>query len=102
MIFVYVPVPSMALAKKIAKVTVTSRLAACANILPKMVSIYEWNNRLRTENETVLILKALPRDLKALQAKIKELHPYEVPCIVSFKSHSANAAFVDWVERQTR
>lgn len=102
MIFVYVTVPDVATAKKIAKIAVRSRLAACANILPKMIAVYEWKNKLATENETVLILKTLARDLKELTRKIEELHPYDVPCIVSFKSHAANGSFADWVERQTR
>lgn len=100
MIFVYVTFPNVASAKKIAGHLVANKLAACGNILPKMVSVYSWKKKLRTENETVLILKTVPRRLKALQKEIEKFHPYEVPCIVSLKASSANHAFAQWVHEQ--
>lgn len=98
---IYVTAAGRAEAEKIAETVVTERLAACANILDGITSIFHWNGTLCRENETVLILKTMEEKTDALAARIKELHSYECPCIVILPIEGGNPAFLDWIGRET-
>lgn len=98
--FLYITCPTSIEAEKIATNLVESRLAACANILPQMTSIYEWKGKLQKDNEVVLILKTQ----KSLAAKarhhIETQHSYEVPCILEL-DFNPNPAYGRWLKTQT-
>lgn len=97
---VYVTAPSRKEAEKIAETVVTERLAACANILDGVTSVFHWEGKLCRENETVLILKTTEEKTDALTARIKELHSYECPCIVVLPIEGGNPAFLEWIARE--
>jgi periplasmic divalent cation tolerance protein len=97
---IYVTAPSREAAEQIAETAVTERLAACANIFDGATSIFHWEGRLCREQESVLILKTTAEKTDALTGRIKELHPYECPCIVVLPIESGNPAFLDWVRRE--
>jgi periplasmic divalent cation tolerance protein len=97
---IYVTTPSREEAEKIAEAVVTERLAACANILDGVTSIFHWEGTLCRENEAVLILKTTEEKADALTARIKELHSYECPCIVTLPIERGNPAFLEWIERE--
>ena len=97
---VYVTAPSRKEAEKIAETVVTERLAACANILDDVTSVFHWEGKLCRENETVLILKTTEEKTDALTARIKELHSYECPCIVVLPIEGGNPAFLEWIARE--
>ncbi len=82
-IFVYVTCKDRQEATTIGKAVVEARLAACANILDGMASIYWWEGRLETSNEAVLIFKTSENLLDSLTSKVKSLHSYSVPCVVA-------------------
>ncbi len=98
---VYVTAPSHEEAQRIAKTVVTERLAACANILDGVTSIFHWKNKLCREQEAVLILKTSAGKTDALTARIKELHSYECPCIAVLPVEGGNPAFLQWVNEET-
>ncbi|TGN14124.1 divalent-cation tolerance protein CutA [Leptospira ilyithenensis] len=95
--FVYVTVGNFDEASLIAKKIVEDKLAACANLLPQMTSFYFWEGKLQEDREVVLIFKTNESKLESLIRQIKELHSYEVPCIVSLPIDSGNPDYLDWV-----
>jgi len=97
---IYVTAPNRKEAEQIAETVVTERLAACANILDGVTSIFHWDGKLCRENEAVLILKTTEEKTAALTARIKELHSYECPCIVILPIDGGNPAFMEWIERE--
>ena len=99
---VYVTVASVEEAAAIADAVVGDRLAACANILGDMQSIFFWDGAVQREGETAMILKtALPR-LDALTARIKTLHSYEEPCVVALPIIGGSRSFIEWIDAETR
>jgi periplasmic divalent cation tolerance protein len=99
---IYVTAPSRKEAERIAETVVTERLAACANILDGVTSIFHWEGKLCRENEAVMILKTADEKTAALTARIKELHSYECPCIVVLPIEDGNPAFLEWIQREVR
>ncbi len=95
--FVYVTVGNSEEASLIAKKAVEDKFAACANILPQMTSFYFWEGKLQEDREVVLIFKTNESKLESLIRQIKELHSYEVPCIVSLPIDSGNPDYLDWL-----
>jgi len=100
-ISVYVTVADAAAAQAMGTVLVRERLAACANILPAVVSIYEWQGVLQRDNEAVLLLKTRADLFEPLAARVKSLHAYELPCVVAWPITAATAEYVAWIHAQT-
>jgi len=94
---IYVTTASPDEAVRIAEAVVTERLAACANILDGVTSIFHWEGNLCRENEVVLILKTTDEKTDSLTARIRELHSYECPCIVVLPIEGGNPAFLEWL-----
>ena len=101
-IFVYITVSSEDEAKNIAQTVVKDRLAACANIISGMKSIYHWEGKVEEGEEAVLILKTRAELFPALSAKVKELHSYDTPCIAAFPASDIDAGFLKWVLEETK
>jgi periplasmic divalent cation tolerance protein len=98
---VYVTCANEAEARAIARATVAERLAACANILGAIASLYWWEGKLEEGDEVALILKTKATLVERLVARIKALHGYKVPCVVSFPIAAGNADFIAWIEAET-
>jgi periplasmic divalent cation tolerance protein len=98
---VYVTAADAAEAERIGRAAVAERLAACANILPGMRSIYWWQGRMEEASETVLILKTTKGRLEALITRVKALHSYDCPCIEALAVTAGNPDFLAWVARET-
>ncbi|TGK33391.1 divalent-cation tolerance protein CutA [Leptospira gomenensis] len=94
---VYITAENEKEALKIGKILVQERLAACANILPKMKSIFHWEDKLTVANESVLILKTKSDLMTELTLRVKSLHSYSVPCVVSLPLLEGNREFFDWI-----
>jgi periplasmic divalent cation tolerance protein len=99
--FVYITTSNMAEAEKIGSMLVENRLAACVNIFEKMTSIYRWEGKVHREPETVIIAKTRTELVNDLTAKVKSLHSYKVPCIVSLPVTGGNPDFLSWIENET-
>ena len=100
-IFVYVTCKDRQEATTIGKAVVEARLAACANILDGMASIYWWEGRLETSNEAVLIFKTSENLLDSLTSKVKSLHSYSVPCVVGLPILGGNPDYLAWIAKET-
>ena len=93
--------PKLNQAKKIAKLVVKNKLAACVNINKNINSIYIWENKMFDEKEIELNFKTSEKKLKKLILFLEKNHPYECPSIMSFPIKKVNNKYLDWVKRQT-
>lgn len=98
---VYVTVPSGELGRMIARQVVKERLAACGNLLAGVESVFRWESRVVEEQEVVLILKTQSSRIEQLIARIKELHPYDCPCIVVYRAVGGSSDYEAWVAAET-
>jgi len=79
------------------KILVTEKLAACCNILPNAISIYGWKGAIQESHEYVIIIKTKKAVLNDLEQRIKEMHTYEVPEIISLPIESGYAPYLKWL-----
>ncbi|MCA0201244.1 MAG: divalent-cation tolerance protein CutA [Proteobacteria bacterium] len=98
---VYVTASSKDEALQIGRVLVKERLAACANILEGMHSIYRWQGAVEEAQETVLILKTRTQLAGKAIARVAALHSYDVPCAVTYDMTNGLAAYLDWIDVST-
>ena len=89
-------------ANKIARALVRERLAACVNIVPGVVSIYAWEGRIEEGREVLLLMKSRSSLSRKLAARVKELHSYTVPEVVTIPIASGNPDFLRWVRESTK
>lgn len=101
MIFVYVTYPDKKLAKAISKALIEARLVACANIMDSHESMYWWDGVVQKTKEIAVIYKTRRELFEGVEAKVKALHPFDVPCIVSLPVEKGQQDFVNWVREQT-
>ncbi len=101
-VFVYATAASVDEAKRIGSAMVTERLAACANILGGMMSIYRWEGGLAENMEAVLLLKTTRDRVDALSARVLALHSYQTPCVAVLPIDTVSAAFGSWIVEETR
>jgi len=99
--FVYATAGDAAEALRIGRAVVEERLAACANIIDGMRSVYRWEGVVQEAGEAVLILKTTDDRLGALIARVKDLHSYDCPCIEALPVVAGNQGFLDWVANET-
>lgn len=100
--FVYVTAGDTDEARRIGRAAVEARLAACANVLAGMRSIYWWEGKLTESEEAVLVLKTTEDRLEALIARVKDLHSYDCPCIEALPVTAGYQPFLDWVAQETQ
>lgn len=93
---VYCTFPSLEEARQIAAALIESQLAACVNLCRPVESIYRWHGKVETAEEVLGMIKTTSAGYDALEAKIKELHPYEVPEIIAVPVAKGNAAYLKW------
>ena len=99
---VLMTVPDRPTAERLAEALVGERLAACANLVPGVTSVFRWEGAVQRADETLVELKTPPDRVGALMARAVELHPYDVPELLALPVESGLAAYTEWVERETR
>ena len=80
---------------------VDERLAACVNILPAMRSVYRWKNAVERADERQLVIKTSRARVTALEARLRALHPYDVPEFVVLPIDSGSADYLSWLAENT-
>ena len=99
---IYITAGNMDEARTIAKQLVSLRLVACVNILNNIESFYWWEGEIQDEKEVVLIAKTKEHLVPELIDKVKSIHSYSCPCVVSMPIVHGNNPFLRWVEEETR
>ena len=95
-IIVFVTCESKEQAETIAQAVVTEKLAACVNVLPPMTSVYRWKGAIEEDREQQLVIKTTSDRVAAIEARFRELHPYELPEFVILDA-DASAAYLAWM-----
>ena len=99
---VLVTSPDKKSAARLARVLVEERLAACANLVPGLRSIYRWEGKVRDESEVLLILKSRRAIFPALADRVRALHPYTVPEMLALPVSDGSAPYLRWLREATR
>ena len=94
--------PDTDTAERLAEALVEERLAACANILPGLRSVYRWQAEVERADETLLLIKTVRERFDALSARIKALHPHELPEVLAVEAAAGLPAYLRWVADETR
>jgi periplasmic divalent cation tolerance protein len=94
--------PDRESAESLAKILVERNLAACVNLLPPCRSVYRWKEALETAEETPVLIKTTEARYAALEAAIRERHPYELPDIIAVPVTAGLPAYLAWVAQETR
>ena len=97
---VYVIAADEAEAHKIGRTLVEEKLAACANMLP-VKSVYRWKGNIEEASEVAVFLKTRSSLADRVIERVKALHSYEVPCIVTLPIEKGNPEYLKWIEEST-
>jgi periplasmic divalent cation tolerance protein len=88
-------------AARIGRALVDERLAACANVVGPMGSIYRWKGAVEEAAEYLLLLKARAADVPLLESRVRALHGYEVPEVLALPVRAGSAAYLAWLAEST-
>ena len=94
--------PDQETARSVSNDLVTKKLAACANILPGVESIYRWKDNIESGNETLVLFKLREDRQSDFQEQLRSLHPYEVPEIIFVPISSGLPEYLRWVTENCR
>ena len=97
---VYSFYPKLNEAKKISKLSIKNKLAACVNINQNINSLFVWKNKMFNEKEVELSFKTNKQKVKKLISFLESNHPYECPCIIALPIKINNNKFLNWVNDQ--
>lgn len=89
--------PDAATAKKIARDLVEHAFVACANIVSSVDSIYFWKGKVEESNETLVIFKMTAARYPDFEARLRKLHPYDVPEIIRLDLAGGSADYLGWM-----
>ncbi|MFW9772136.1 MAG: divalent-cation tolerance protein CutA [Candidatus Heimdallarchaeota archaeon] len=84
--------------KKIAKILVENRLAACVNIIKNIYSVYKWKGEIEEDDEHLLLIKTTKKKSESLIQKIDEIHSYETPECIGFKIEIGSEKYLNWIK----
>ena len=101
LILIYTTLPDAASAEALGRALIESRLAACINIYPGMIALYEWNGAIERTGEVGMIIKTTAPHLDALLVRARALHPYEIPALLVLGRADANPDYLAWAKAQT-
>ena len=94
--------PDRAAAERLADLVIGQRLAACVNILAPCRSVYRWKDAVQHDEEHPMLIKTTAERYPALEQALRGGHPYELPEIIAMPIERGLAAYLDWVESETR
>lgn len=98
----YITAENMDDADKLAKQLVEERLVACVNVVPKIQSYFYWEGEAQSEGEVLLMGKTKTSEVNRLIKRVKKLHPYDVPCVVSWEIDQGNPEFLKWIDDEVQ
>ena len=102
LIVVFVACGSEEEALKIANALIEEHLAACTNLVSPIRSIYRWEGKIWDEKECLLIIKTQKQRFEELEKKVKSLHSYSVPEIISLPIVEGSSSYLNWLVEMTK
>lgn len=97
-LWVYSTTSSIEEARKISKILIETKLAACINLIPQIYSIYQWQYKIEETQEVALIAKTTTYSLENLKQTIIKHHSYECPCILVIPIVEGDKNFLQWIQ----
>jgi periplasmic divalent cation tolerance protein len=98
---VYITAKDEAEASSISQALVSEKLAACVNLHP-IKSIFHWQGEINQEDEVALLVKTRAELANEVISRVKELHSYEVPCVIILPLEKGNPDFLEWISQSTK
>jgi periplasmic divalent cation tolerance protein len=89
--------PDQKTAKEIADQLIINHLAACVNIAPGITSVYQWQGKIESTQEQLLFIKSHSNQYQAIETKIKQIHPYELPEIIAVPIERGLPEYLQWI-----
>ncbi len=89
-------------AVRLAESLVAEHLAACVNILPRMLSIYRWQGKVETAAEHLLVIKSTQQRFSNLESRIGQLHSYDTPEIIAVPIGEGSEKYLQWLNEQVQ
>ncbi len=102
LLLLYVTAPTNSEARKIAHALVRERLAACVNILGEVESVYHWEGEVKSNVEIAFLVKSRAELIEEISERIKKLHSFECPCIISLDGELGSSEFMNWISQNTK
>ena len=93
----YITVPTKKAAKEIVLELFERKLIACANVVPNVESYFMWEGELTKEKELIILFKTRAKNEDKIIKYVREIHPYECPCIIFKSIDYGNPEFLEWV-----
>jgi periplasmic divalent cation tolerance protein len=100
-VLIYTSFPGLDDAKRVGEALVAARLAACVNMFPGMISIFEWQGTREEAAEVAMIIKTRAALVDAVLAETKRLHPYELPALLVLPTEGGSAEYCGWIVSET-
>lgn len=101
-ILIFCTINDLEKAKVISRVLVGEKLTACVNIIPKVTSIYFWNDEIVEDGEYLMIAKTKKDLFDEVKSMIIELHPYEVAEVISIDIKDGSKPYLDWIKNSVK
>lgn len=98
---VYITFPTKKEAKRIGQVLVKEKLAACVNIF-SIFSIYRWQGKIEKSKEVAIMAKTKAKLVEKVIKRVKKIHSYQVPCIISLPIEKGYQKYLEWIEKETK
>jgi periplasmic divalent cation tolerance protein len=89
-------------ALKISNALVEAHLAACVNLVAPIRSIYRWEGKIWDEKEWLLIIKTQKHRFEELEKKVKSLHSYSLPEMISLPITEGSSSYLQWIKENTK
>jgi len=99
---IYITASNSEEAERIAEKVVKRRLAACANIVDKISSIYWWEGEIQKDSEALLFLKTKKDKVKEVIEFVRSIHSYDNPAIVAFPILDGSDEYLKWIEEEVK
>ena len=101
-IIIYCTVPDKKVAKEISKYIIKNHLAGCVSAIDRVESVFSWDGEMEKEKEILLMIKTLRCNFEKIRALINELHPYNVPEIISVPIVDCSKEYLEWLVHETQ
>jgi len=93
----FVTAPTADAAKELASGLVSARLAACVNIMPGITSVYEWEGKVNTDPEVLMMIKTRTSRIPELTEFVQKNHPYDVPEVITTSIEGGSQPYLAWL-----
>ncbi|HLO23559.1 MAG TPA: divalent-cation tolerance protein CutA [Methyloceanibacter sp.] len=100
-VLIYTTLPTLDDARRVGEALVAAKLAACVNMFPGMISIFEWKGVREEASEVAMIIKTRAALADDVLAEMKRLHPYELPALLVLPTEGGSAEYCGWIVSET-